>query len=69
MLVLFARKGIDSLSLTYEDLSADPQGALAEVLVALGLNPKLAEVVETPTARLSDALSQQWADRFRAEGA
>ncbi len=67
--VWFAREGIEPLSLTYEDLSADPQGALAEVLAALGVDPKLAEAVETPTARLSDALSQQWTARFRAERA
>lgn len=65
--VWFARERIAPLSLTYEDLSKDPQGALAEVLTALGLDPALAETVETPTARLSDAISREWADRFRAE--
>lgn len=67
--VWFAREGIEPVSLTYEDLSADPQGKLALVLAALGLDPALAEAVETPTAKLSDDLSQQWTDRFRAERA
>lgn len=67
--VWFAQQEIKPLSLTYEDLSADPQGTLAQVLAALGLDPALAAAVETPTARLSDEISQQWADQFRAEKA
>lgn len=65
----FAREGIKPLCLIYEDLSADPQDALARVLAALDLDPNLAEAVKTPTAKLADEISQQWAARFRAERA
>lgn len=65
--IWFAQEGIEPLSLAYEDLSADPQGTLAQVLAALGLDPALAAGANTPTAKLSDEINQQWADRFRAE--
>ncbi len=65
----FAREGIKPLCLIYEDLSADLQDALARVLAALDLDPNLAEAVKTPTAKLADEISQQWAARFRAERA
>lgn len=67
--VWFAQQGIKPLSLTYEGLSADPQGALAEVLGALGLDRALAQVIETPTAKLADKTSEAWERRFMAEGA
>lgn len=63
----FAKQGIAPLTLTYEDLSANPQRPLAQVLDALGLDPQLARAVRSPTARLSDEINRQWADRFRAE--
>lgn len=65
--IWFAQEGIAPLSLTYEDLSADPPGTLAQVLAALGVDPALAAAVSAPTARLSDEINRRWADRFKAE--
>lgn len=63
----FAREGIDPLPLTYDGLSADPAGTLARVLGALGLPPEAARGVTPGTARLADATSRDWVDRFRSE--
>lgn len=48
----FADQGIAPISLTYEALAADAQGCLADVLAALGLDPKRAHAVQPPTAKL-----------------
>ena len=50
-----------------EALSADPQATLANVLAALGLDPKIAKTVEPRTAKLADSESHMWAARFRQE--
>lgn len=63
----FASEGIAPLELTYEALSADPTAVLATILEALGLDPATAANVAPQTARLADAESAAWAERFRAE--
>ncbi len=63
----FASEQIAPLRLTYAALSADPAGALKEVLSALGLDPALAEGVKPGTAKLADATSREWVERFRSE--
>ncbi len=62
----FAAEKIAPLRLSYEELAADPQGVLAKVLAALGRDPAIALTVEPRTAKLADAESRQWAERFRA---
>ncbi len=63
----FAREGLAPLRLTYDALSADPAGTLATVLEALGLPGEAAGGVTPGTARLADATSRDWVERFRAE--
>lgn len=60
----FADEGVTPLRLTYEALAQDPQGALAQVLAWIGLDPALSRDVAVPTARLADARSDAWASRF-----
>jgi LPS sulfotransferase NodH len=64
----FVRERIKPLRLTYEVLSADPQGVLGCVLAHLGLDPALAATVAPPTARLADATSDDWRARFLSDG-
>jgi len=61
----FARNDIAPFEITYETLSADPQSVLAGLLAALGRDPAAADKVEVRTARLADAKSRAWAERFR----
>ena len=63
----FEAQGIEPHRITYDDLSANPQGSLAEILDLLGLDGSIAKSVETPTARLSDTINQQWASRFKTK--
>ncbi|WP_220443965.1 Stf0 family sulfotransferase [Pararhodobacter zhoushanensis] len=62
----FAQQGIVPLRLSYEDLSADPQATLARVLGHIGQNPARARGVAPGTARLADAVSDDWRARFLA---
>ena len=60
----FAREGIAPVELTYEDLSADPVGAIRRLLVALGRDPEAADRVTPRTSKLADATSAEWAERY-----
>jgi LPS sulfotransferase NodH len=64
----FASQGIVPMVLSYEALSADPQAAVATLLTALGRDPAIAERIAPRTAKLADAESATWAERFRREG-
>lgn len=64
-LEFFRERGIAPLRMTYEGNAADPTGALASVLAALGLDPAIAARVAVPTARMGDDTNVQWAERFR----
>jgi LPS sulfotransferase NodH len=55
------------LRLTYEAMTEDPQRALQQVLVALGRDPDSARSIAAGTARMADATSREWAERFRRE--
>lgn len=55
---------IEPLRLTYETLAADPQAALAGILSALGRDPEIAMTVNVRTAKLANATSREWVDRF-----
>jgi trehalose 2-sulfotransferase len=61
----FSQFGIEPLRLTYERLAAAPQAVLAQLLSALGLDPRIAASVDARTARLADESSLEWVHRFR----
>ncbi len=63
----FGEQGITPLRLTYEGVSAAPQRALGEILGRLELDPALAETMAVPTARMADAVSREWVERFLRE--
>jgi len=63
----FAAHGISALRLTYEYLASAPQAALADVLLALDLDPRIAATVNAKTRKLADETSLDWAERFRKE--
>lgn len=65
----FKKQTLNPLRITYESLSANPAGVLAKVLGALGLDPKRAEGIEPPVAKLADSTSRKWADRYIVEKA
>lgn len=60
----FAREGIAPMELSYEELSTDPVGAIRRVLVALDRDPAAADRVTPRTAKLADATSAEWAERY-----
>lgn len=65
----FAEHGLQPLRLTYEGVTAGPQQALADILVALGADPSVAATLPVPTARMADGLSAKWVARFERERA
>lgn len=62
----FARQEITPLRVTYDDLSADPAGVLARILMALGLDTAAAKGIKPAVAKLADATSRDWQERFLA---
>lgn len=65
----FEAEGLHPHRIHYDDLAEDPQGVLAGCLAALGRDPALARAVDTPTAKLADAINENWRARFEAEQA
>ncbi len=63
----FAREGLAPLRISYDELASAPQETLAHLLDALGLDPLRARRVQPPTAKLADATSRKWRERFTAE--
>lgn len=63
----FAAHAIAPLRLTYEGVTAAPQRALAEIFGRLGLDQDLAHATPVPTAKMADATSRDWVERFRRE--
>lgn len=63
----FATHQIAPLRLVYETLTADPQSALADILATLGQDPEIAKTVAVGTAKMGNATSLEWAERFRRE--
>lgn len=63
----FAREGIAPMEMSYEELAADPQVAMARLLGALGRDPEIAKRIVPRTAKLADATSREWAERFARE--
>ncbi len=63
----FAANRIEPVRITYERLSREPRVVVAELLSALGLDPKRAKGLAPRTSRLADSDSRNWIARFRAE--
>jgi len=61
----FAANRIYPLTIAYEALAADTQGATAAVLDHLGVGP--AEIPEPPLRRQGDDRSARWVDRYRMQ--
>lgn len=62
-----AGQDITPIDVSYEELSADPRETLARILLALGRDAAAANRAEVMTAKLGDALSLEWAARYRTE--
>ncbi|MBZ0128764.1 MAG: Stf0 sulfotransferase family protein [Rhodobacteraceae bacterium] len=63
----FAAEGIRPLQVSYEALAGDPAGVLAGICGDLGLPmPEIGRVVPD-VAKLADALSRDWMERYRHE--
>ena len=63
----FDAEAITPVRIAYDDLSADPQGTVRRVLVALGLDPAAADRVSPSVRKMADDTNRDWAARFRAE--
>lgn len=63
----FHREGIEPLTITYDELSKDPNGALAQVLEWIGLSRTHAENIQPLTQKLADETTAQWLARYRSE--
>lgn len=63
----FAAQRITPHRIVYEDLAADPAGELARLCAALGIAAPARVDVTPAVARLADATSRAWAERYRAE--
>jgi LPS sulfotransferase NodH len=65
--VWFERECIDSLTITYDELSAAPYATLSRLRKALGLENEPSLEITPPTAKLADVINRDWAERFRSE--
>jgi LPS sulfotransferase NodH len=63
----FVREKVDPLCITYDELSADPIEALTRILDQLGLDREVAKGISPAVAKLADATSRSWMERFLAE--
>jgi len=63
----FTQESINAMRITYEELSADPTTVLATILEQLGLDAATAKGIDPGVAKLADAISRNWAERFLAE--
>ena len=63
----FRHHQITPLHLTYEALAEDPTGVAKQAMRFLGLQPDAP--LTAANRRMADAVSAEWAQRFRAEAA
>lgn len=63
----FVKEGIQPLRIDYDRLSQQPQNTVAELLSALGMDPKHAKDITAPTAKLADSTNSDWVRRFQSE--
>lgn len=63
----FDRQGIEPLRVGYERLSANPAETLTGILEALRVRPPDLQGVRPGVAKLADAVSLEWMNRYRRE--
>ncbi|MBX2867193.1 MAG: Stf0 sulfotransferase family protein [Acidiferrobacterales bacterium] len=63
----FAQQGIHPVTVTYEELSENPQPTLEKILYALNLDPSAAEIAKPMTAKMSDSESVKWKMQFLSD--
>jgi LPS sulfotransferase NodH len=63
----FRRWRIDPLAMSYEDLSADFDGAVRSVLAFVGVDPRGLPTIQPPLKRLAGDLSAEWEQRYRQQ--
>ncbi|QND50992.1 hypothetical protein HB779_03130 [Phyllobacterium sp. 628] len=64
----FARTGIAPLHLIYEDVLADPEGAVEKIAALMGLSPTPIPVVKAVNVSVQRTMmNEAWATRFRGE--
>ena len=62
----YAAQRLAPLRLSYDALAADPAGAVRAILRALGRDPAPAARIAPSTRKLADAVSRDWAARYRS---
>lgn len=63
----FREEGVKPLTVTYDELSTAPYATLLRALNALGVDYEHGAELAPPTAKLADATSREWAQRFQLE--
>ncbi|MCR9240812.1 MAG: Stf0 sulfotransferase family protein [Rhodobiaceae bacterium] len=63
----FAAQDLSPLQVTYDDLAADPQTLVAEILKASGHGSAISQNIKPTTAKMADQESRQWIARYRSE--
>lgn len=63
----FATQAVEPLRLCYDALAADPLAVTGNVLTALGVSSEGLKGLPVPVAKLADATSRDWAERYLAE--
>ncbi len=61
----FTAQNIPPVPITYEELATNPQSVMATILSAIGKDTSIAQTIEPITAKLADAESQSWIEKFR----
>lgn len=65
--IWFARNGIQPLRMTYEELMADPQGAVTRIARLMGVENATIDLDEVSTGIMRDSMSEDWRRRYLAE--
>jgi LPS sulfotransferase NodH len=63
----FSEAGVVPLTIVYEDFVRDYEGTVLRVLYDLGLDTSGVRVAPPGYQKLADEVSEEWAERFRAE--
>lgn len=63
----FAAQGITPLCVVYEELQVDPATSLKRVCEALGIPAPHPHEARSGVAKMSDAMSEEWARRYRQD--
>ncbi len=60
----FSSNSLDPLSITYEEVAAEPVPAVGRVLLHLGLDAPADLAIEPRTQRQADDVNREWIDRY-----